>query len=141
MFAGTACFKCHRFAGEGGSAGPDLTGVGGRFNARNLLESIIEPSKVISDQYEATMFQTTSGRTVVGRIANLHGDRLQIVTDMLAPGKFTSLRRRDIEAMAPSPLSMMPEGLLDTLERDEIFDLMAYLRSRAAALSAPTSLE
>ena len=49
----------------------------------------------------------------------------------IAPGDFTSVRRGDIERMAPSTVSMMPEGLLDTLRRDEILDLVAFLRSGA----------
>ncbi|MFN9040866.1 MAG: c-type cytochrome, partial [Planctomyces sp.] len=53
MFQVTACYKCHRFAGDGGVVGPELTAVSRRYNARTLLESIIEPSKVVSDQYEA----------------------------------------------------------------------------------------
>ena len=66
MLAAGTCFRCHRFAREGGSVGPDLTAVGGRFNNQNLLESIIEPDKVISDQYESTVFVLKSGKVVVG---------------------------------------------------------------------------
>src|SRR5262249_33608281 len=53
LFGAVGCFNCHRFATEGGAVGPDLTGAGGRFNPRDLLESVIEPSKEISDQYAA----------------------------------------------------------------------------------------
>src|SRR5262249_14887756 len=52
MFAAANCFACHRFSQEGGSTGPDLTGVAGRFGIHDLVESITEPSKVISDQYQ-----------------------------------------------------------------------------------------
>ena len=51
LFAAGKCFACHRFDNEGGSNGPDLTGVAGRFSPRDLLESIIDPSKEVSDQY------------------------------------------------------------------------------------------
>src|SRR5690606_26550630 len=64
MFAAARCFACHRFAGQGGAAAPDLTGVRGRFSNRDLLESIIEPSKAVSDQYEATVFVLRSGDVV-----------------------------------------------------------------------------
>ena len=67
---------------------------------------------------------------VTGRIANLHNDQMAIVTDMLDPGRMVNVRRGDIEEMKASPVSMMPEGLLDTLDRDEILDLIAYLLSR-----------
>ena len=55
---------------------------------------------------------------------------LQIVTDMFAPGTLTGVRREDIEAMQPSKVSMMPSGLLNTLNETEIQDLFAYLLSR-----------
>ena len=128
-FSATGCFKCHRFQQEGGIIGPDLTGVGGRFTPQYVLESLIEPSKAVSDQYQATVFLTDSGKTVVGKIANLNGERLMIITNMLEPGSFTVLQRSEIEEQHPSPVSMMPTGSLDTLNRDEILDLIAYLRS------------
>ncbi len=130
LFAATTCFSCHRYDSEGGSVGPDLTSVAGRFSARDLLESIILPSKTVSDQYQATTFATTDGRLVTGRVANLNGDTIMVVTDMLDPGNMTSLNRNQIEETKPSLVSMMPEGLLNTLNEDEVFDLMAFLLSR-----------
>ena len=55
-FTEAGCYKCHRFRGDGGNTGPDLTAAGTRFDHKALLESIIELSKVISDQYEASQF-------------------------------------------------------------------------------------
>src|SRR5204862_4935521 len=72
LFAAGKCFSCHRYDNEGGSNGPDLSGVAGRFSPRDLLESVIDPSKEISDQYGAVEIRTHSGRLVVGRIVNLH---------------------------------------------------------------------
>ena len=74
-----------------------------------------------------------NGEVVTGRVANLSGTGLQIVTDMFAPGTMTGVRREDIEAMQPSPVSMMPNGLLNTLNESEIQDLYAYLLSRGDA--------
>jgi putative heme-binding domain-containing protein len=129
MFQVTACFKCHRFAGDGGIVGPELTAVARRYNARTLLESIIEPAKVISDQYQATTFVLTDGRTVTGRVVNLNGDRLMVLENMLEPNAMTSLYRDDIEDTLPSTTSMMPAGLINTLTNDEVLDLLAYLQS------------
>jgi len=131
--AAASCLKCHRFRGDGGNVGPDLTAVGRRFSVRDLLESIIIPSKTISDQYQATVFDLKDGRTVVGRVANMYRDTLSIMTDMLDSGTFTDIRRRDIEETRPSSVSMMPGGLLDTFSREEILDLLAYLRSGGEA--------
>ncbi|HHK40874.1 MAG TPA: c-type cytochrome [Planctomycetaceae bacterium] len=127
MFSAALCFNCHRFADEGGAIGPDLTGVGSRFSPKDILESIIHPSKTVSDQYAAISILTTNGRVVVGRIANLNGDRLMINTNMLEPGALTTVKRSDIEEMRLSRTSMMPEDLLNTLHKDEILDLLAYL--------------
>jgi len=129
MFAAGACFKCHRFAGEGGTIGPDLTGAGGRFNAQNLLESIVEPSKVISDQYASTMFALDDGRVVNGRVINLSGKNMMVLTDMTQPSNLTVVNRDTIDEMMPSKASMMPTGLVDTLTKEEALDLLAYLRS------------
>ncbi|MCA9084397.1 MAG: c-type cytochrome [Planctomycetaceae bacterium] len=129
MFTMAGCYKCHRFAGKGGIVGPDITGVGRRFNAQNLLESIIEPSKVISDQYESTVFVTDSGKQIIGRVVNLNGDRLMVSENMLDPGRLTTVQRDEIEEMFTSKVSMMPAGLLNNLTKDEILDLIAWLQS------------
>ncbi len=130
MFAAAQCFSCHRYNNEGGSFGPDLTAVSGRFNVRDLLESIVTPSKTISDQYEAVTIATTDGEIVTGRIVNLHGDILTVNTNMLDPNGLVNINRNKVEEMKPSPVSMMPEGLLNTMNEQEILDLMAYLLSR-----------
>lgn len=128
LFAVAQCYKCHRFAGQGGIQGPDLTASSQRFSTRDMLTAIIEPNKEISDQYEATIFQTEE-QTVIGRVANLNGNILMVATNMLDPGNFTNLDRREITDMKPSKASMMPSGLLDTLSSDEVLDLLAYLKS------------
>lgn len=130
LFAAAQCFVCHRFGNDGGSVGPDLTGLVGRFSAHDLLESIVLPSKTISDQYEAVMIATEDGRVVTGRIINLNGEDLTVMPNMLDPNGLVNIDRRKVEEMKPSPVSMMPEGLLNTLNEQEVLDLMAYLLSR-----------
>jgi putative heme-binding domain-containing protein len=129
LFAATQCFACHRFANEGGTVGPDLTGVSGRFSPRDLLESIITPSKSISDQYEAANIALADGRVITGRIVNLHENVMQVNTNMLDPNGLVNVDSRQVEEIKPSSVSMMPEGLLNTLNKDEALDLMAYLLS------------
>ncbi len=130
LFGQAVCFSCHRFNNEGGAVGPDLTTVVGRFNVHDLLESIVEPSKEISDQYAAVIITTMDGKTITGRIVNLHGDTMHVMTDMLNPGKLTDVNRKKVESMKTSKVSMMPEDLLDTLKEDEVLDLIAFLMSR-----------
>lgn len=129
MFQVTACFKCHRFAGDGGIVGPELTAVARRYNARTMLESIIEPSKVISDQYEANIFVLDSGKQVAGRVVNLNADRIMVCENMLEPGNLTQVAREEIEETLVSKVSMMPAGLINTLTKEEVLDLIAYLQS------------
>ena len=133
LFSAVACSACHRFVNEGGSVGPELTGVVGRFNVRDLLESIVEPSKIISDQYQAILIRKKDGDTLSGRVGNLSEATVQVVEDMFDPGRMTNVRRADIESIEPSRVSMMPEGLLSSLNEEEIRDLVAYLFSRGNA--------
>ncbi len=133
FFGEAKCFACHRFDNQGGAIGPDLTALSGRFNVHDLLESIVDPSKTISDQYTAVNIATVGGDVITGRIVNLKGDTLIINTNMLDPNAQTNVKRGDIEVMKPSTKSMMPEGLLNTFKKDEILDLMAYLLSRGNA--------
>ncbi len=130
LFAAGKCFACHRFDGEGGSNAPDLTGVAGRFSPRDLLESIIDPSKEVSDQYAAVEIRTSDDRVVTGRIVNLSEDFVMVNTDMLNPGGTVRVDRKLIESMKPSKLSMMPTGLFDTFKEDEVLDVLAYMLSR-----------
>ena len=129
MFAVAQCYKCHRFGGQGGIQGPDLTAASGRFGTRDMLVAIVDPAKEISDQYEATQFRLEDDTVIVGRVANLNGDVLMVSTNMLDPGNFTNVKRGDIAEMRASKVSMMPTGLLDTLSSDEVIDLLAYLKS------------
>ncbi len=130
LFGEANCFSCHRFDNEGGAQGPDLTIASGRFSPRDLLESILDPSKEVSDQYAAVTITTSDGRVVTGRIINLSGDGISVLTNMLDPNGITNVNRRLVESIEPSKISMMPAGLLDTFTEDEILDLMAYLLSR-----------
>jgi hypothetical protein len=129
LFAIAQCNKCHQFRGMGGILGPNLTAVSGRFSPPDLLESIINPNKEVSDQYAATQIVTADGRVIVGKIVNLFGDGLMVMTNMLEPDNVAMVNRQDIEESTPAKSSMMPAGLLDTLTREEILDLLAYLRS------------
>jgi putative heme-binding domain-containing protein len=130
MFSEARCFSCHRYDNDGSAFGPDLSGVSGRFNPKDLLESILDPSKEVSDQYAATVFELEDGGQVVGRIVNLNNDIYKVNTDMLDPNLMKDVNRNNIASMKSSKLSMMPNGLMDVLKEDEALDLMAYLLSR-----------
>ena len=129
LFGALGCFACHRFANEGGAGGPDLTGAGGRFSPRDLLEAIINPSKTVSDLYAPIVITLTDGDTLTGKIVYLGTDTVQVNTDMLSPGETTNVERKQIKSIQPSKVSPMPSGLLNQLPEDEILDLLAYVLS------------
>ncbi|HEX5444807.1 MAG TPA: c-type cytochrome [Pirellulales bacterium] len=129
-FRAAQCLKCHRFAGDGGAVGHDLTGAGNRFSPADILESILLPSKVVSDQYASQTIVTTNGTTITGAVSELPDGSLSV---MQASGDTQTIGRDEIEEMVPSKLSIMPEGLLSNLTKDEVLDLIAYLRSGGKA--------
>ena len=129
IFAQAQCYKCHQFAGSGGIVGPDLTILSRRYTKEYLLETLIDPDKEISDQYQATLFELDNGKMVSGRVANLSNDTYMIQENMISPGKLTRINRKNIVDSVPSKVSPMPGGLLDSFTKEEILDLMAYLRS------------
>ncbi|WP_299459463.1 family 16 glycoside hydrolase [uncultured Gimesia sp.] len=127
LFHAMRCAACHRFDGLGGDVGPDLTTVKNKFDARYILESIIEPSKVISDQYQSSMVVTDDGRTLTGLVSK-DGDKI-IVYPADAKAKPIMLSAEQVEEILPSPVSQMPQSMLNALNGDEVRDLMAYLLS------------
>ncbi|MDZ4290159.1 MAG: c-type cytochrome, partial [Prosthecobacter sp.] len=129
-FGAVGCFACHRFNFEGGAVGPDLTSVSGKFGPKDLLESVLDPSKEISDQYGSMVFTMKDGTVVMARIMNLKEDTLMVNTNMMDPNAIQSLKRGNIASIEPSKVSMMPPGLLNMLKEEDILDLMAYLLSK-----------
>jgi putative heme-binding domain-containing protein len=139
LYGAVACAACHRFGREGGGVGPDLTAVAGRFGVKDLLEAVVEPSKVVSDQYGAITIAKKNGQVITGRVGNIFGDNLSVIEDMFDPGHATNIRRQDIEEMKPSEASPMPAGLLNSLTAEEIQDLVAFLLARGDGRDQPSS--
>lgn len=122
------CIKCHRLGETGGAVGPDLTAISSRFGRREVLESILEPSKTLSDQYQNEVFTTGTGKSVTGRVVDETKDAIAVQPDPLAPERVV-IRKDDLERRAASKLSPMPANLADVLTRDEVLDLLAYLEA------------
>ncbi|MEM6569468.1 MAG: family 16 glycoside hydrolase [Planctomycetota bacterium] len=125
------CYACHRVGEEGGGAGPDLTDAGGRFTPRDLLVSILEPSRDVSDQYRDSEVWTHDGDVVVGRLIE---ESDEWVTVQLPPtvaggsdGELVDVPREEVKLLRPSPTSRMPQGTLDGLQREEILEMLAWL--------------
>src|SRR5207244_45883 len=80
IFVKAQCAKCHRFDGRGDSLGPDLTTVSSRFTRKELVESIVHPSHIISSQYASKTVRTTDGRQLTGLVAaGAKGDPIVIL--------------------------------------------------------------
>jgi uncharacterized repeat protein (TIGR03806 family) len=126
-FRQAGCFQCHRFAGEGGSVGPDLSGAGRRLAPRDLLESLLLPSKVIAEGYAMTVIETKPSEPTAGRI--IREDDQVVVIRPLGAGEDVTIRKADIRGRDVSRVSNMPPGTLSTLSEKQILDLLAYLIS------------
>ena len=129
-FAAARCIVCHRYGEDGGATGPDLTQAAGRFQLKDLVEAIVLPSKVVSDQYKGSTVLTTDGKASGGRIVSENAERIVLVTDPEDATKFLEIKRSDIEEIAPASESLMPKGLLNSLSESEVLDLLAYTLSR-----------
>jgi putative heme-binding domain-containing protein len=129
MYHAVQCSICHRFANEGAAVGPDLSSVGTKFSARDLLEAIIEPSKVISDQYQNSMILGKDGASVMGKVVGEENGELIISTSPFDASLTTKMKKSDVISSTPITISTMPPGLINRLNPDELLDLLAYLIS------------
>ncbi|MDB4480969.1 c-type cytochrome [bacterium] len=133
MFAAAACFACHRFQNQGGMTGPDLTTAGRRYSAHDLLDQVVNPSKVINDQFSSVSVLTEDGIMHNGVIVNLgikrNGATLVLNTDLADPNERVVIDRNSIEDLRVSKTSPMPNGLFDRMKEEEILDLVAFLLS------------
>ncbi len=129
MYNAITCGRCHAMGGDGGNIGPDLTQLGTRFTNKDILESIIEPNKVISDQYAATRFELKNGQSLVGRIINEDKTSYTVSQNPFAPAMVVKVAKKDVTSSQYSPASIMLPGLINSLNEDELKDLIAYLKS------------
>jgi len=124
------CGRCHRFDGKGGNGvAPDLTAIASRFTREDLLDSLLDPSKVVSDQYQNSEFSLVDGRIITGRVLKEDGRKITVRKDALT-GARIEVDRRELLSRRPSMASPMPPALLDRLTLPQILDLMALLESR-----------
>ena len=132
LFREALCVRCHRFGTAGQAVGPELTFVGRRFSRTDLLSSIIEPSKVVAEPWRLTHITRIDGLTRTGRLlaeGDYRSELIRLNTDILRPGQFETIDKKQVEALQTVELSPMPQGLLDTLTPAEINALLNYLQS------------
>jgi putative heme-binding domain-containing protein len=126
VFEKANCIKCHRHGSKGEAIGPDLSTVAQRFTRKEILESVLFPSQVVSDQYSSKLVTTVDGKTLSGIVAPGGGDAIVVLQ---ANGEKTVLAAKDVESTAPTKKSAMPEGLFNSLQLQDVADLFAYLQT------------
>lgn len=126
------CGKCHKLHGKGENVGPDLTGAERR-DRDKLLANIVDPSAVIRQEFLTHVLLTTDGRVLTGLLADATPETVTILDEK---NKRTLVNRKNIDELNESPVSLMPEKLLDPLTEQQIRDLMAYIQSDAPPATA-----
>jgi putative heme-binding domain-containing protein len=129
MFVASNCASCHKMNGEGGNVGPDLSQLGNRFTATDILKAIIKPSDEISDQYAATNFYLKDGTSVMGRLIKQDDSKYYVSQNPFAPNELTEIDKNKVVSTKLSKVSVMLPGMINRLNEDELKDLMAYLIS------------
>ncbi|MCG8586143.1 MAG: c-type cytochrome, partial [Pirellulales bacterium] len=132
VFAKAQCAKCHRYGKHGETIGPDLSTVSRRFHTKEILQSVLYPSQVISSQYKSQKVVTDDGRLFVGIVAPRGEDSVMVLQ---TTGEKILIPKEHIDEIVPSRISAMPEGLLNTLTLEEVADLFAYMQSTPDAVA------
>ncbi len=122
----TACSACHTVNGQGGRVGPELSKIGSIRAPADLLESVVYPSATIVRGYEPYIVQTKDGRSFTGLLAHETADAVFLTT---ADRSEVRVGRAAIDSIAPGKQSIMPAGLEGRMSREELRDLIAFLRS------------
>lgn len=122
-----ACSACHAMGYKGGTVGPDLSRIGKIRTERDLLESVVFPSIGFVRSYEPLLIVTKSGKQFNGLIRQETADQITLTTGAKEEAR---ILRSDIEEIRPGTVSVMPAGLETQLTKQQLADLIAFLKSR-----------
>jgi putative heme-binding domain-containing protein len=129
MFAVAGCIACHNVQGQGGHVGADLSKAGGEYPGAELLRQIIDPSAKIKDEFRVVAVFLKNEDRFRGMIVKRDGDTIQLAENLSEPDKTVTIKKADISRVTPSDVSPMPTGLLVTMSKEEILDLVAFVAS------------
>ncbi|WP_138991265.1 c-type cytochrome [Larkinella sp. C7] len=129
IYGAVLCSRCHSIQGSGGDIGPDLTQLGTRFSNKDMLEAIINPNKAVSDQYASTIYYLKNGQSVLGRQLSEDKTSYTISQNPFAPDQTRKILKKDVTSTKYSTESVMLPGLINSLNPEELKDLMAYLKA------------
>ena len=124
VFYLAGCVNCHVFGQEGKGAGPDLSTVVKRFRRREILESVMFPSRVVSDQYVSWDIRLENGDAFTGMFVGENEEELTLIT---VTGERVDIPRAQIAERRESTLSIMPEGLIDSMSLSDLISLIRFL--------------
>lgn len=126
------CVFCHKVSNDpalpAGVFGPDLVQVSARFNRRDLLDHILNPSKFIDEKFRYVTVKTSDGKTVTGSLESEDDERVVLRPNPLAPEK-SEIAKAMIKERSVSEISPMPQGLLNSLKSEQILDLLAWFET------------
>ena len=135
-FMDARCHQCHTIAGHGTKLGPDLTKVAERYRGAKLLEQILDPSSEVNEKFRTLQIVKKNGDVVVGTLWREDEKSVQLLANLLDPGTAVTVERQDILQQIVSGTSSMPSGLLSSLSRSRILDLLAFLEAGGYQLPA-----
>ena len=121
---------CHKLNGAGNQIGPDLTKLDPMLKPIDVLRDLLEPSAKINEQFATYIIETNSGKVVTGLIVGETSEGIKLIENPLVKTEVLEIKLSDIAERTKSPTSIMPKGLLDKLNREEILDLVAYVMAR-----------
>jgi putative membrane-bound dehydrogenase-like protein len=119
-----SCAGCHRVQGRGQWVGPDLSTIGVKYGRDELIRSILSPSDSIGYSYRSVVAALNDGRVITGLLLEETPEKLMVKT---ADAQRVSVETRSIEERRTSDVSLMPEGLAQTMTTQELVDLLTYL--------------
>lgn len=121
------CVACHSVGDRPNAIGPDLTKLDPKTSNASLVESLLEPSKVIAPAYATVSMETTDGMVIRGVLVSETAEKV-VLRDASQPLKLIELKPKEIVARQPAALSIMPTGQINLLaDRRQFLDLVRYL--------------
>ncbi|MEX2212823.1 MAG: PVC-type heme-binding CxxCH protein, partial [Phycisphaeraceae bacterium] len=128
LFTALACAQCHQLGNEGAAFGPNLDDVVKKYkgDGKTVLQEILDPSRVIEDKFRNLFLVLEDDNPVSGLIVSEDQTTVTIQSGPTA-AQLHKIAKSNIAARRPSALSIMPAGLLNTLDKEQILDLLAYL--------------
>jgi len=136
-FMKAQCLQCHAVSGIGATLGPDLVESVKKHQGKKLLQQILEPSSEIHPKYQTIQFLLDDGQIVTGVVVREEQNTFYVAKNLLMPHELTKIDKKSIEEQEVTKVSAMPSGLMNTLTKSEILDLLRFLEAGPAPMVQP----